>query len=239
MTYTDGATHKWENIRGRLRFQRARDFSVKIHFFLNHYSARHQPPQFIVTMAGMLRTLAKRTAAAVAAPQRSTTPYVSHAMRAMATGPAASAKVIDDELLEKLGGLSTQALIDGLWVMGWPTSHIMGARPLTEGQKKLVGRAITIQFASVRPDIAADKPGGTESPEYEAFELVNGKEVIVMQSVGPWESVGGDIKFLRLAQRNVSGKKTRRRVDPLPRVDPLSLTPPLPVVPRDFVVPAR
>jgi hypothetical protein len=125
------------------------------------------------------------------------------ALRAMATGPAASAVKISDELLEKLGSLSTQALIDGLWVMGWPTSHIMGARPLTEGQKKMVGRAVTIQFAAARPDIAADKPGGTESPEYEAFELVNGKEVIVMSSVGPWESVGGDIKFLRLHQNGV------------------------------------
>jgi len=68
----------------------------------------------------------------------------------------------------------------------------------------MIGRAITIQFAAARPDIAADKPGGTDSPEYEAFELVNGKEVIVMSSVGPWESVGGDIKFLRLFQRGVS-----------------------------------
>jgi len=37
----------------------------------------------------------------------------------------------------------------------------------------------------------------------EAFELVNGKEVVVMSSVGPWESVGGDIKFLRLMQNKV------------------------------------
>ena len=40
----------------------------------------------------------------------------------MATGPAAGGQ-ISDELLDKLGSLSTQALIDGLWVMGWPTSH--------------------------------------------------------------------------------------------------------------------
>lgn len=156
-------------------------------------------------MAGMLRTFAKRVfTSAVAASAVTRSPHAYNTFRAMASGPPASAKVIDDDLLEKLGTLSTQALIDGLWVMGWPTSHIMGARPLTEGQKKLVGRAVTLQFAPARPDIAADKPGGTESPEYEAFELVNGKEVIVMQSVGPWESVGGDIKFLRLAQRNVS-----------------------------------
>ena len=158
-------------------------------------------------MSGSLRSLARRAfAAAAARPVAATAPkapYARIALRAMATGPAASAVKISDELLEKLGALSTQALIDGLWVMGWPTSHIMGARPLTEGQKKMVGRAVTIQFAAARPDIAADKPGGMESPEYEAFELVNGKEVVVMSSVGPWESVGGDIKFLRLAQNGV------------------------------------
>lgn len=176
------------------------------------------------TMSGSLRSLARRAFAAAAvrptvaaAPKA---PYANIALRAMATGPAASATKISDELLEKLGTLSTQALIDGLWVMGWPTSHIMGARPLTEGQKKMVGRAVTIQFAAARPDIAADKPGGVDSPEYEAFELVNGKEVVVMSSVGPWESVGGDIKFLRLHQNGVrNSSRPRRR--PLPaRIDP-------------------
>ena len=117
------------------------------------------------TMAGMLRTFSRRAFAAAAAPAaRQGAAYTG--LRAMATGPAAGGH-INDELLEKLGSLSTQALIDGLWVMGWPTSHIMGARPLTEGQPKLVGRAITIQFAPTRPDIARDKPGGMESPEYE------------------------------------------------------------------------
>ena len=47
-----------------------------------------------------------------------------------------------------------------------------------------------------------------QSPEYEAFELAGPKEVIVMNSVGPWESVGGDIKFLRLMQKKVAGLVT-------------------------------
>ena len=126
----------------------------------------------------------------------------------MASGAPRNATEISDELLDKLGTLSTQALIDGLWVMGWPTSHIMGARPLTEGQPKTVGRAITVQFVPQRPDIMKDKPPGMESPEYEAFELAGPKEVVVMNSVGPWESVGGDIKFLRLMQKKVAGLVT-------------------------------
>jgi len=139
---------------------------------------------------------------------RATTTRDADGRRAYATGPARHDTVISDDLLAKLGGLSTQALIDGLWVMGWPTSHIMGARPLTEGQKKCVGRAVTLRFVPQRPDIAASKPPGMESPEYEAFEQCGPTEVVVMESVGPWESVGGDIKFLRLAQKQCAGLVT-------------------------------
>ena len=99
-------------------------------------------------------------------------------------------------MLDKLATLSTQSLIDGLWVMGWPDAFIEGARPLAKGQK-CVGRAVTLRFVPQRPDVAMDKPIGVESPEYEAFEKCGPREVLVMASVGPWESVGGDIKCAR------------------------------------------
>ena len=51
----------------------------------------------------------------------------SMARRAFATGPASGGE-ISDELLGRLGKLSTQALVDGLWVMGWPSAQIDGAR---------------------------------------------------------------------------------------------------------------
>lgn len=123
-----------------------------------------------------------------------------------ATGPAAGGEISDD-LLAKLGHLSTQALVDGLWVMGWPSSQIDGARPLAPSMK-CVGRAVTLRFVPARPDIVQDKPPGEASPEYEAFELCGPNNVLVMSSVGPWESVGGDIKFLRLKQRQIGGLVT-------------------------------
>ena len=83
--------------------------------------------------------------------------------------------------------------------MGWPPAMVEGARGLKPGQK-CKGRAITLRMVPQRPDIAADKPAGEISPEYEAFELCGPKEVLCISSVGPWESVGGDIKFLRLKQ---------------------------------------
>jgi len=126
--------------------------------------------------------------------------------RSMASGPASGGH-ISDELLDKLGKLSTQALVDGLWVMGWPTAQIDGARALHKDMK-CVGRAVTLQFAPARPDIAADKPAGGESPEYEAFEKCGPREILVMASVGENESVGGDIKFLRLKQLEIGGLVT-------------------------------
>jgi len=98
--------------------------------------------------------------------------------RSFASGPA-SGGTVSDEMLQKLGSLSTQALVDGLWVMGWPSAQIDGSRPLTSGMK-CVGRAVTLNFVPARPDIAQDKPAGGDYPEYEAFELCSPNYVCTM-----------------------------------------------------------
>jgi NADPH2:quinone reductase len=134
------------------------------------------------------------------------TPATMQHAKTLAIG-AAKGGDVSDELLDKLATLSTQSLIDGLWVMGWPDATIRAARPLAKGQK-CAGRAVTLNFVPHRPDIAASKPIGVESPEYEAFELCGPRNVLVMASTGPWESVGGDIKFLRLKQLGVGGLVT-------------------------------
>lgn len=131
-------------------------------------------------------------------------------LRSFASGPSQGGE-ISDELLQRLSSLSTQALVDGLWVMGWPNAQINGARAL-DSKMKCAGRAVTLKFVPARPDIAQDKPAGGESPEYEAFELCGPNEVLCMESTGPWESVGGDIKFLRLKQREIGGLVTNGSV---------------------------
>ena len=129
----------------------------------------------------MLRPTATRLPAAFSALTR----------RTLATGPASGGSV-SDEMIEKLGSPRPKrsSTACGSWP---PGAHIEGARSLAPGQK-CAGRAVTLNFVPQRPDIQADKPPGGESPEYEAFELCGPKEVLVMSSVGPWESVGGDIK---------------------------------------------
>lgn len=65
----------------------------------------------------MLSSTFRRAATAAASRSNAT---INIAQRTMAMGPAQGGE-ISDELLAKLGSLSTQALVDGLWVMGWPS----------------------------------------------------------------------------------------------------------------------
>ena len=94
-------------------------------------------------------------------------------------------KLISSETLEVLRTIPTQTLIDGLWVMGWPMSFIHGAKPLQQGQH-MSGRAVTLRFVPHRPDLAADKPKGSDSAEYVAIELCGPEEVLVIDALG-WE----------------------------------------------------
>lgn len=114
---------------------------------------------------------------------------------------------IPEEKLAVLKEIPTPTLIDGLWVKDWPQAYIHGARPLVPGQH-MAGRAVTLRFVPHRPDLAADKPKGAQSAEYVAFEMCGPNEVLVVSALGPWESIGGDIKFFRLAQRKVGGLVT-------------------------------
>ena len=115
---------------------------------------------------------------------------------------------IPHDTLATLRQIPTQTLIDALWVKGWPMSFIHGAKPLQLGQH-MAGRAVTLRFEPHRPDLVEDKPKCEQSAEYVAFELCGPDEVLVIDAMG-WEysSIGGDIKFLRLRQRNVGGLVT-------------------------------
>ena len=115
---------------------------------------------------------------------------------------------LSNETLEALRGIPTQTLIDALWVKGWPMSMIEGARPLQLGQK-MAGRAVTLRFVPHRPDLAQDKPKGDQSAEYVAIELCGPGEVLAIDALGwQYSSIGGDIKFMRLMQRQVGGLVT-------------------------------
>ena len=115
---------------------------------------------------------------------------------------------ISDETLEVLRAIPTQTLIDAQWVKGWPMSFIEGAVPLQQGQH-MAGRAVTLRFVPHRPDLADDKPKGSDSAEYVAIEMCGPGEVLVIDAMGwKYSSVGGDIKFLRMMQLGAGGLVT-------------------------------
>lgn len=115
---------------------------------------------------------------------------------------------ISDETLEALRAIPTQTLIDAQWVKGWPMSFIEGALPLQQGQQ-MAGRAVTLRFVPHRPDLADDKPKGSDSAEYVAIEMCGPGEVLVIDAMGwKYSSVGGDIKFLRMMQLGAGGLVT-------------------------------
>ena len=108
------------------------------------------------------------------------------------------------QLEKKIKSFSSQNIIDAMSVLGWDQTMIHGSRSLFKG-KKILGEAVTLRFVHFRKDLLEDLPKKHESPEYKAFELCGPGKVLVASSVGPWESIGGDIKFLRLFQKKAAG----------------------------------
>ena len=115
--------------------------------------------------------------------------------------------VLSADTLEKLKEVNTSAFVDVLSRNGYDARHILmdNIFPLNEG-RRLVSRAITVRYLPSRPDADSEKPSGEKSPEYAAFEAAGPGDVIVMESMSTkLMSIGGDIKFLRLKQRNIDG----------------------------------
>jgi hypothetical protein len=123
-------------------------------------SDNSQPPTTTTMLLSRSKLLFQRVSPLLLSQQRA----------AFATGPAAGGEISDD-LLQKLGSLSTQALVDGLWVMGWPSSQIDAARPLAPSMK-CVGRAVTLRFVPARPDIVASKPPVKPHPNTKRLKSV-------------------------------------------------------------------
>ena len=67
-----------------------------------------------------------------------------------------------DEEVVALSKISTQSIVDALWLSDFPQPYIHGAMPMREGMT-VAGRAVTLRFVPHRQDIAADKPQGVRS----------------------------------------------------------------------------
>lgn len=108
--------------------------------------------------------------------------------------------------LEQLQKLACTSILDALDHLGCAPVFMRGVRSLTPGHK-LVGRAVTLRFLPVRPDLRPEVRSRQDSAEYRAMELCGPGDVLVIDAMGwPFASVGGDIKFLR---RSVAAPRSR------------------------------
>eukprot|EP00483_Globobulimina_turgida_P011402 UN11424 len=112
----------------------------------------------------------------------------------------------------KLKVLPLTTIVDALWTLKYPQPMVHGINKITkeEQYENYVGLAITLRFVPFRNDLMSYKPNGYDSPEYYAFNMVdnganNYKYSIAMETVGQYESIGGDIKLSMLKNsKNIS-----------------------------------
>ena len=112
----------------------------------------------------------------------------------------------DLEVINALKLIPSAACLDVLDAMGYINTQMLGVRSMIKGQK-LVGRAVTVRFVPSRPDLRSKGIGGEGSAEYQAIELCNANDVLVMDTMRAGApSAAGDIKLSRLAKRASAGE---------------------------------
>ena len=152
----------------------------------------------------------------------------------------------DFELIEALKTIPSAACLDVLDSMGYTNTQMVGVFSLIKGQK-LVGRAVTIRFVPSRPDLRSKVIGGINSAEYQAIELCNDNDVLIMATMRSGApSAAGDIKLSRLAKRNAAGVVTDGGVRDLESLQKMgigifasqetNMTMPSHILPTDFQV---
>lgn len=113
---------------------------------------------------------------------------------------------ITKENLDALLGFGSTLCLDMLRTLGVHRVYVEGASPLRPGTR-LAGRAVTVRMLPERPDLNSEVTALRErSAEYSAIEKCDELSVLVIDAMGwRYDSVGGDIKFSRLAYKKARG----------------------------------
>lgn len=113
---------------------------------------------------------------------------------------------ITQEKLSQLAEFGSTLCLDMLRVLGVYRVYVEGARPLRP-EMRLAGVAVTVRMLPERPDLNGEIAALRQrSAEYAAMEKCDESSVLVIDAMGwPYDSVGGDIKFSRLAQKGARG----------------------------------
>ncbi|MFO1114325.1 MAG: ribonuclease activity regulator RraA [Beijerinckiaceae bacterium] len=116
---------------------------------------------------------------------------------------------LDHKTIEILEGVSTATLTTVLLKKGLRNVWIRGAKPIRDGQKRLVGPAFTLRFVPAREDLATPESWGNPISTRAAVEAMPEGAIAVIDALGVTDAgVFGDILCARMAKRNVKAMVT-------------------------------
>lgn len=116
---------------------------------------------------------------------------------------------LDPKTIEILSGITTATLTTVLLKKGLRNVWLRGAKPLTPGQPRLVGRAFTLRFVPAREDLATPESWSSPKSTRAAIEDMPAGCIAVVDSMGCADAgIFGDILCARMAKRGVAGLVT-------------------------------
>ena len=116
---------------------------------------------------------------------------------------------LDPALVAALDGVSTATITTVLLKKGLRNVWVRGAKPLSQGQPKLVGRAFTLRFVPAREDLATPESWSSPISTRAAIEAMPAGVIAVVDAMGVTDAgIFGDILCLRMARRGVAGLVT-------------------------------
>jgi regulator of RNase E activity RraA len=111
--------------------------------------------------------------------------------------------------LRALEGVTTATLTTVLLKKGLRNCWIRRARPLREGQPRVVGRAFTLRFVPMREDLATPASWGNPISTRAAIEAMPAGCIAVVDAMGVTDAgIFGDILCARMARRGVAALVT-------------------------------
>lgn len=115
----------------------------------------------------------------------------------------------DAEIIAVLSHVTTATLTTILLKKGLRNVWIRGARPIREGQPRLVGRAFTLRFVPAREDLATPASWSSPTSTRAAIEAMPDGAIAVVDAMGVTDAgIFGDILCARMAKRGVAALVT-------------------------------
>lgn len=116
---------------------------------------------------------------------------------------------LDAKAIETLSQVTTATLTTVLLKKGLRNLWIRGAKPLREGQPRLVGRVFTLRFVPAREDLATPESWGAPISTRAAIEAMPPGCIAVADAMGVTHAgIFGDILCARMAKRGMTALVT-------------------------------